>query len=98
MTSDRQDFQGVLTMTAPREAVFDALTTTTGLGGWWTATVTGDGRQGGELRFFFGDDVPTVMRVETAVAGSLVEWTCLGYEPLPEWAGTTITFALSPAD
>jgi uncharacterized protein YndB with AHSA1/START domain len=96
MSNDGQDYQATLTFSAPPEAVFQALTTLPGLGGWWTETVTGDGEQGGELRFFFGDDVPTIMRVDLAVPGTLVQWTCLGYQHLPDWAGTTITFTLSP--
>lgn len=88
-----QDYQMDLTFTAPPEAVVDALITLPGLGAWWTEAVTGSGEQGGELRFSFGDTVPTIMRVDVATA-SLVQWTCLGYDHLPEWAGTTITFAL----
>lgn len=98
MTTDDQDYQAHLTLTAGPAAVFDALTTLPGLAGWWTATVTGYGGQGGQLRFFFGDDVPTIMAVDLAAPATLVAWTCLGYEHLPDWAGTTITFALSPAE
>jgi len=89
-----EDYRATLEFTAPPEAVFAALTTLRGVAGWWT-DATGDGGPGGELRFFFGDDVPAVMRVDEATP-TLVRWTCLSYAPLPDWAGTTITFALSP--
>lgn len=90
-----EDYQATLNITAPPSVVFAALTTLDGLGGWWT-DATGDGGPGGELRFFFGDDVPAIMRVDEARPTSLVQWTCLGYETLPDWAGTTITFRVSP--
>src|ERR1700730_7384930 len=88
-----EDYQATLEFTAPPEAVFAALTTLRGVPGWWT-DAPGDGGPGGELRFVFGDDVPAIMRVDEARPASLVQWTCLGYAPLPDWAGTTITFAL----
>jgi uncharacterized protein YndB with AHSA1/START domain len=95
-TTIDQDYQATLEFSATPEAVFGALTTLPGLGSWWTSTVTGSGEEGGELRFYFGDDVPTIMRVDVATPG-MVRWTCLGYVHLPDWAGTTVTFALSPA-
>jgi uncharacterized protein YndB with AHSA1/START domain len=97
MQLDDQDYQATLTFSAPPQSVFEALTTRPGLGGWWTEAVTGSGEQGEELRFYFGDEVATIMRVDVAKPATLVQWTCLGYQHLPDWAGTTITFALSPA-
>jgi uncharacterized protein YndB with AHSA1/START domain len=88
------DYQATVEIAAPPEAVFDALTTLDGLAGWWTEA-TGDARAGGEVRFHFTDRIPAVMRVEDA-APERVRWTCLGYTILPDWGGTTITFALSP--
>ncbi|MYS22882.1 Uncharacterized conserved protein YndB, AHSA1/START domain [Streptomyces sp. DvalAA-14] len=90
-----EDYRAALEFTEPPEAVYDALTTVRGVTGWWTEA-TGNGGTGGELRFFFGDDVPAIMRVDEARPASLVRWTCLGYAPVPDWAGTTITFELSP--
>jgi uncharacterized protein YndB with AHSA1/START domain len=89
------DFEAELELRSAPGSVYEALTTLQGLAGWWS-TVTGDATAGGELRFFFGDDVPTIMRVDVARPAELVRWTCLGYAHLPEWAGTTITFALAP--
>jgi hypothetical protein len=44
------------------------------------------------------DDVPCIMAVSAAVRPSLVRWTCLGYDPLPDWAGTTISFEILAGD
>jgi hypothetical protein len=37
-----------------------------------------------------------VMRVDKAARPSVVRWTALAFEPLPDWAGTTISFDVSP--
>lgn len=90
------DYQARLAFESPAEEVFAALTTTDGLGGWWTA-VTGHGLAGGDLRFVFNeDDPPLIAHVDEARSASLVQWTCVAYRLLPDWAGTTITFALTP--
>lgn len=91
--SAAQDYEARVTIEAKPEAVFAALTTVEGLAAWWTP-VTGDGSAGGELRFVFSHDVPLVMRVDAARPGSLVQWTCMECSWLPDWVGTTISFAL----
>jgi uncharacterized protein YndB with AHSA1/START domain len=42
-------------ITAPREKVYEALTTIEGLAGWWTKQTCGDSRPGGIIRFRFGE-------------------------------------------
>ena len=42
-------------ITAPREKVYEALTTIDGLAGWWTKQTCGDSRPGGIIRFRFGE-------------------------------------------
>ncbi|HVC70886.1 MAG TPA: SRPBCC domain-containing protein [Acidimicrobiales bacterium] len=86
-------FEITKSLTKPVSDVFDALTTTTGLSNWWT-TASGSGLTGGELTFHFTS--PVVMRVDRAQRPSLVTWTVLVSEPLPDWEGTTITFEVSP--
>ena len=93
-TTEGGDYQAILRFTSPPAAVVEALTTADGVTSWWSAT-TGDGSVGGTLRIVFDDDIPVLMRVDTA-RDDLVQWTCLGYAPLPDWAGTTITYALTP--
>jgi uncharacterized protein YndB with AHSA1/START domain len=89
------DYTAQIDFSRSPSAVFDALTTLDGLAGWWTE-VAGSGQTGGELRFFFGHDVPAIFHVDEAIPAARVQWTCLGYGPLPDWAETVITFALTP--
>jgi uncharacterized protein YndB with AHSA1/START domain len=94
-TTDRietldQDYQSALTIAAPADAVFDALTTLEGLAGWWTP-VTGDGLAGGDLTFSFGPASEAVMRVDAAERGVGVRWTNLACI-VEDWVGTTMHF------
>jgi len=88
------DFEATMSFKAPEDAVFEALTTPSGLASWWTK-VSGSGLAGGELTFLFGDD-PLVMRVDKAERPSVVRWTALAFEPLPDWVGTSMSFDVSP--
>jgi uncharacterized protein YndB with AHSA1/START domain len=90
-----QDYEASLELECTPQAAFEALTTVEGLAGWWTS-VTGDGSPGGELQFQFGQGAPLVMHVDAADSGSRVQWTCLRYDPLPDWVGTSISFELTP--
>ena len=85
-----QDYQLRLTLSAPADVVFDALTTIDGLGAWWVP-VTGDGLAGGELRFSFGPSSQAVMRVDVADRGVGVRWTNLACV-VEDWVGTTLRF------
>ncbi len=91
------DYQAVAPFDAPPEAVFDALTTVSGLASWW-APVSGSGAEGGELRFVFGDADPLVkvIRVDEARRPSTVAWTVLECTFLPDWVGAAPRFELSP--
>ena len=88
------DYQAVVLVESPPEAVFDALTTITGLAGWW-APVTGAGSEGGELRFVFDGEDPLIIHVDMARRPSAITWTVLECEFLPDWAGTTLSFELT---
>jgi uncharacterized protein YndB with AHSA1/START domain len=85
-----QDYQSRVTLTASPDVVFEALTTTEGLAGWWTP-VTGDGLTGGELTFSFGPAAQAVMRVDAAERGAGVRWTNLACI-VEDWVGTTVHF------
>jgi uncharacterized protein YndB with AHSA1/START domain len=81
-------------VTAPRDAVFRALTTTAGLAGWWTEDTTGDGDTGGVLTFRFvpgGFD----MKVVEAKSPERVRWEVI--DGPDEWVGTEISWDLSTA-
>jgi len=88
------DFEATMTFNSPPAAVFEALTTASGLASWW-APVSGSGLAGGELTFVFGGQ-PVVMRVDEAERPSVVRWTTVASEPLPDWVGTVISFDISP--
>jgi hypothetical protein len=85
-----QDYHSQLTLTAAADAVFDALTTTEGLGSWWTP-VTGNGLAGGELTFTFAPQAWVTMRVDAAERGVGVRWTTLSCH-FEDWVGTTMDF------
>jgi uncharacterized protein YndB with AHSA1/START domain/DNA-binding transcriptional ArsR family regulator len=93
---ERAGYTAEVTIAAPRDRVFDALTTLDGLAAWWTPTVSGSGAPGGELTFAFADE-HVVMRVERADRPAAVRWTCLTHTKLSEWAGTTLAFDLRDA-
>lgn len=104
-TYSNDDYQAEVFFDASPEALFDALTTVTGLAAWWT-TVTGSGSQGGVLRFVFSGtahvegltvaEEPLLIRVETAWRPSEVRWTVLECALLPDWVGTSLHFDLAP--
>ncbi len=93
-TTPDADYESSMFLNAPAAEVFDALTTLSGLAGWWTS-VSGSGLKGGQLTFVF-DAAPVVMRVDEAERPATVRWTVLESAPTPEWVGTTVNFELMP--
>ena len=91
------DYTSTITSRATSEAVFSALTTTSGLSSWW-APATGSGYEGEQLRLTFGDPEPLVLAVHTARPARVVVWEVLACPFLPEWTATTITFDLGLTD
>jgi uncharacterized protein YndB with AHSA1/START domain len=92
------DYQKTIRVKASPGALFDALTSLTGLAAWWTRT-TGSGDTGGELRFLFDSpEQPCVMHVDQATRPTSVQWTCTEYSVLPDWAGTRPVFTITPVD
>lgn len=78
-------------ITAPREAVYEALTTVDGLASWWTTDTHGDGNPGGVLEFRFlpgGFD----MKVLDAQPAERVLWEVI--DGPEEWIGTQIVWDL----
>ena len=68
-------------------ALFDALTSLSGLVAWWT-DVTGSGDAGGDLTFWFDPPEPCVMHVDQATRPTSVHWTVTACDFLPDWVGT----------
>ena len=78
-------------ITAPKDGVFEALTTRDGLAAWWTDDTEGDGEVGSVLQFRFpqgGFD----MRVLDAAPGEHVLWEVVGGPE--EWVGTRVSWDL----
>lgn len=76
-------------------AVYQALTDTRKLAGWWTSDTRGDGsKAGGVLEFWFGEYCKKFEVVELK-QDKLVRWKALEKDRLDEWDGTEIAFSLS---
>jgi hypothetical protein len=81
-------------ITAPPGAVYQALTDTKKLAGWWTSDTRGDGSKvGGVLEFWFGEYCKK-FEVAELKQDTLVRWKALGKDRLDEWDGTEIAFSL----
>ena len=72
-----------LTIEAPPEAVFTAITTADGLASWWTTDATADPELGGTATFGFDDGATRLtMRIDAIDAPELVHWNCAYQEAL----------------
>lgn len=80
---------------ATPDKVYAAITTAAGLRSWWTADTKAEEKVGGKAEFGF-DKRGTVfrMKIEKLDPGKRVVWSCHGDHP--EWAGTILTWELSP--
>lgn len=85
-----------VTISASPERVYEALTTQSGLSGWWTVDVTALPREGAVLTFDFKPHYHDEMRVTRLVPNQRVEWECIADHD--EWVGTTFTFDLEAKD
>src|SRR6266849_7935128 len=84
-------------ISAAPEKVYLALTTSTGLRGWWTADSTAEEKVGGQAEFGFDKrGMVFRMKVEKLDPGKQLVWTCHGDHP--EWNGTTLTWDISRVD
>lgn len=82
---------------ASPEDVYDALSTNTGLSGWWTQqTSGGDGDAGDTIEFRFSDLGGFDMRIDELVPAKRVAWTVTGGPD--EWIGTKVRFDLHTVD
>lgn len=91
------DYETTISVKASPDAVFDAITTTGGLGAWWNPA-TGSGETGGELRFVMNAPEPLVIHVDEAIRPMSVRWTVTDCVFLPDWVGTRPTFTITPVD
>jgi uncharacterized protein YndB with AHSA1/START domain len=80
---------------ASPQAVYQALTDTNKLAGWWTSDTRGIGSKvGGVLEFWFGDFCQKFEVVELK-PDKVVRWKAYNKEGVEEWAGTEVAFSLS---
>ena len=91
------DYQATIRVEASADALFDALTTVTGLAAWWNPA-TGSGEAGGELRFIMNAPEPLVIHVDEATRPKSVRWTVTECPFLSDWEGTRPTFTINPVD
>lgn len=76
------------------DEVFDALTKSDGLSGWWSRNVRADIGVGGRVRFRFLEGFNPVMEVTEEVRGRLVRWKCVdGHD---KWQDNIFTFDIRP--
>jgi uncharacterized protein YndB with AHSA1/START domain len=68
---------------APASRVFAALSTKSGLAGWWTVQVSGDEQVGGVLQFRFGGEGGSDMKVTERTPNERVAWECVAGAPYP---------------
>jgi uncharacterized protein YndB with AHSA1/START domain len=90
------DYQKTIRVKASPGALFDALTTVSGLTAWWTRA-TGSGDADGELTFFF-DSGSLLMQVDQATRPTSVQWTVTDCSFLPDWVGTRPAFTITLVD
>ncbi|HET7922900.1 MAG TPA: SRPBCC domain-containing protein [Gammaproteobacteria bacterium] len=88
------DILHLIKIRAPREKVYQALTTAEGVRNWWTRDTDLDSKVGGkgEFRFAKGTRVTTVS-IEELKPASRVVWKAIS-APIPTWADTRIEFEL----
>jgi uncharacterized protein YndB with AHSA1/START domain len=82
-------------ISAPREKVYEALTTIEGLRQWWTAETTGEANSGGTIQFRFGGQGPD-MKVASLKPNEQVSWECVASPH--GWVGNMLTFSLDDND
>jgi uncharacterized protein YndB with AHSA1/START domain len=95
-TDDAEGYGAQFSIAAPRARVHEALTTISGIAGWWmTQDVSGSAATGGEFTVVWGGGTSDmVAHVEAAETGS-VRWECVAKKPESEWVGTEISFELN---
>lgn len=81
---------------ASPDKVFEALTTSEGLAGWWSRDVREAQGVGGLVRFRFLEGFNPVMEVTRQEQGRSVAWKCIdGHD---KWWDNTFSFDIRPND
>ena len=83
-----------ITINATPEKVFDAITTTEGIKGWWSTDAKAEPQLGSLTEVaFYNRQAIFQLHVNQLESGKLVEW--IAQHDMPTWKGTTIRFDLS---
>lgn len=77
---------------APKEKVFEAISTLEGLSNWWTTQVSGSTEKGGQIQFDFGEFNGPMMQVSESVSNKKLVWKCVSSEH--GWEGDIFSFNL----
>jgi uncharacterized protein YndB with AHSA1/START domain len=82
---------------SPVEKVYEALSTTRGISGWWTKDSTGDSQIGKTIVVRFhsvdGKEVGSMnIDIKDLIPGKKIHWKFIGGPP--EWIGTEVIFNL----
>ena len=95
-TDDADGYGARLSIAAPRARVHEALTTTSGIAGWWfTQDVRGSAADGSEFTVMWGGGTADFVARAEGTDLHTVRWKCLAKHPESEWVGTEIRFDLS---
>ncbi len=79
----------------PANSIHQALTTLSGLQGWWTQGTSGNPEKGGTIAFRFGDNGGFDMKVILATKQQ-VHWQCVGGPE--DWLDTRIEFDIQESE
>jgi uncharacterized protein YndB with AHSA1/START domain len=86
---------------APTAKVFDALTTKSGLDGWWGPVLNVEQEIGSVIEFDHGLSDYLRMQIVELIPNERVAWRCVSVfddpsNPASEWFGQTLLFELAP--
>ena len=90
-----QSIHHVVPIAAPPTRVYEAISTTRGLAGWWTTDVSGSAQPGGVIAFGFTGEFDPEMRVTGLQPGERVTWELAGGHP--NWDGSSFEYELQPS-
>jgi uncharacterized protein YndB with AHSA1/START domain len=95
MTTTTTNYRTTVSINAPAETVFDAVTTPEALAAWWSP-VMGSGLTGGDLRFpMVAGEPPLLIHVDEASRPTTVRWTVVECTFMPDWEATQPTFTIA---
>lgn len=77
---------------APRNKVFEAISTIEGLSNWWTTQTNGNAAINGTIQFDFGEMKGPAMKVTDLVPGEKINCECVSSEH--GWEGNRFHFFL----